>query len=76
MVGGCSSSTSPVLSGVLQGSVLGPLLFVIFMDHIARTAFVSNMYADDMVFFMSVRSASDVSIFLRDNALLCHACCC
>ena len=57
---------------------MGPLLFVIFMDHIARTAFVSstlNMYADDMVFFMSVRSASDVSIFLRDNAMLCHACC-
>ena len=76
LVSGCSSSTSPVLSGVPQGSVLGPLLFIISLDRIARIAFVSstlNMYADDVVLFMGVRSASDVSIFLQDNAMLCQA---
>ena len=76
LVSGCSSSTSPVLSGVPQGSVLGPLLFIIYLDRIARITFVSstlNMYADDMVLFMGVRSASDVSIFLQDNAMLCQA---
>ena len=29
---GCLSHTAPVISGVSQGSVLGPLLFIMFAD--------------------------------------------
>ena len=48
-VSGSRSSARPVLSGVPQGSVLSPLLFFIFENHISR--FLHNrlkMFADDM----------------------------
>ena len=45
-----TSSTLPVLSGVLQGSILGPLLFLVYVndlpDSISRQSSVA-MFADD-----------------------------
>ena len=57
-----SSEWAPVYSGVPQGSILGPLLFVLFINDITNVinqGTNSRLYADDLKIWKSVHSLTD-----------------
>ena len=68
MVGGASSSIKEVISGVPQGSVLGPHLFLIMIrdiDKCVLTALLSS-FADDTRVGHWIKTMEDLQSFQRD----------
>jgi Reverse transcriptase (RNA-dependent DNA polymerase)/Endonuclease-reverse transcriptase len=64
---GITSEEINVSSGVPQGSVLGPLLFIIYINDISKNL-QSNigMYADDCVIYRVIQSPHDEEILQED----------
>ena len=59
-VNGSLSSSKPVLSGIPHGSVLGPLLFVIYINNLPdKLCSSSLMFADDPNVFREICSEND-----------------
>ncbi|KAK3083817.1 hypothetical protein FSP39_003606 [Pinctada imbricata] len=66
---GVKSSTAPVHSGVPQGSVLGPLLFLLFINDLPEAVSrgsVVRMFADDCALYHTIRSETD-AIHLQED---------
>ena len=62
VIDGASSHWAPVTSGVSQGSILGPILFVIFINDlpdILPNEKMASLYADGTKVFNPIRSIAD-----------------
>ena len=75
VVGGESSLDTPVLPSVPQGSVLGPLLFLVYIDDVSDVLLSDgstlNLYADDMLLYKPVKSIEDIHHLQMDIDTIC-----
>ena len=68
VIEGVPSNWSPVVSGVPQGSLLGPLLFVVFVNNLPEAIFdgSSPIYADDTKLYRTICSPT-ASEYLQES---------
>ena len=70
VVNGATSLPTDVLSGVPQGSVIGPLLFLIYVNDVCSVDLSSDcrltMYADDILMFKPIKCTEDYMVFQKD----------
>jgi hypothetical protein len=67
IVNGAKSGWTPVTSGVPQGSVIGPVLFVIFINDLPEvTQSIAQMFADDTKVFRSMVTDDDRELLQED----------
>lgn len=66
-INGACSNWAPVLSGVPQGTVLGPLLFLLYINDIVRDIDCNiRLFADDCIIYKEINSITDCTILQND----------
>ena len=66
---GCYSDWANVLRGVPQGSILGPLLFLLYVNDLPDvvTKCTVNMYADDVAIYLASKDVNEVADSLNED---------
>ena len=69
LVEGMASTPTNVLSGVPQGTVLGPLFFLVYINDISKGLSKGTkirLFADDSLLYRTIRTPHDSAILQRD----------
>ena len=70
VVNGSSFNWSTVLSGVSQGTVLGPILCLLFINDLPSVVLPNvKLFADDSVLYRRIKSSADHHTLLRKSLL-------
>ena len=67
LVEGQSSTSAPVVSGVPQGTVLGPLLFLLYINDLPqKVSSTARLFADDSLLYLQISNTADTAALQRD----------
>jgi len=67
LIRGSYSDWSPVISGVLEGSILGPIMFLIYVNDIPNiVTTTAKLFADDTKIYRQINNVED-SIALQSD---------
>ena len=73
MINGFASDFKPVNAGVPQRSILGPLLFLIYINDIVRTLNCNvRLFADDTSLYVVVENPAAAANILNDDLINVH----
>ena len=71
MIDGEESESRPVTSGVLQGSVLGPILFLVYINDLPDEVHSRmRLFVDDTALYLIMESEDDSSALQTDLDIL------
>ena len=72
ILNGQTSSWRPVIAGVPQGSILGPLLFLVYINDLPNELKSSvKLFADDTSLFTIVKDKNESAIIWRHGVRSC-----
>ena len=67
-----TSSELPIITGIGQGTILGPILFIFYIKDIVQVkgSLMINMYADDCVLFISGNNWNTMKYVVQSDQII------